>query len=399
METGSRERGLKILFIASSLPLLLLLFHLTTLNAADPKRELTKIQKEIKKGKQKVKEAIKKERSILTELEEIDRSIKRKRSELMFYDKRLQQTRSKIERLEREIIALTGKINKRKRFLKERLRTLYKQRYGDVALFLISATDYQDLIRRSRYISLIAHYDSRLMETYSKGIKRFNLKKMQMEVLRKELEANKRDVSKKMQELQLERTRKDKLLASIRQKRSSYERMIKELRESSRQLREMIKRLEKKKLPTSVVAKRFRSMKGRLPWPVNGKVLVPFGRYRDPKFNIPLFKNGIEIKAKHGEVARAISSGRVVFADWFKGYGQLLIINHGGGYHSLYGYLSEIFYKTGDIIRRGEAIGKVGESGLLNVPALYFEIRYKGKPLDPLQWLKKKKTKKLRKRR
>jgi septal ring factor EnvC (AmiA/AmiB activator) len=153
----------------------------------------------------------------------------------------------------------------------------------------------------------------------------------------------------------------------------------------------MIKRLEKERLSRSIVGRGFRALKGRLPWPVNGKVLVPFGKYKDPQFNIPVFKNGIEIKAKKGAIARAIAGGKVVFANWFKGYGQLLIISHGGGYHSLYGNLSEIFHKTGDIIKRGTAIGKIGESGLLNVPTLYFEIRHKGKPLDPLQWLRKKK--------
>ena len=215
-----------------------------------------------------------------------------------------------------------------------------------------------------------------------------------MEVLKKELERNKNNVQKKLKEIQIERTRKDKLLASIRNERSSYEKMIRELKGSSRKLREMIKRMEKKRLPPSVTGKKFRSLKGHLPWPVNGKVLIPFGKYKDPKFNIPVFKNGIEIKARNGDAARAVAGGRVVFADWFKGYGQLLIINHGGGYHSLYGHLSEIFHKTGDIINKGASVGKIGESGLLNVPSLYFEIRYKGKPLDPLRWLKRRVQKK-----
>ena len=130
--------------------------------------------------------------------------------------------------------------------------------------------------------------------------------------------------------------------------------------------------------------------KRRLPWPINGKVIVPFGKYKDPKFNITVFKNGIEIKAKEGYRPKAVAGGQVVFADWFKGYGQLLIINHGGGYHSLYGNLNEIFHETGDIIKQGTSIGKTGKSELLNVPSLYFEIRYKGKPVNPMKWLKRK---------
>jgi len=81
----------------------------------------------------------------------------------------------------------------------------------------------------------------------------------------------------------------------------------------------------------------------------------------------------------------------VIFAEWFKGFGQLIIINHGSGYHTLYGNLAEIFSKVGDIIRENQVIGKVGTSGVISGPGMYFEIRYKGKPLDPAQWLKKRK--------
>jgi len=362
--------------------------HFYPVDAKNPKRRLSEIERRLKREKQRVKESLKKEKSILSQIEKIDRALKKKQRELKDYERRLSQTRSKIHLLKKEIDLLTKKLEKRKRYLKERLRTLYKQRYGDLALILISAKDYQDLIRRSRYISFIAYYDSRLMNTYSRGIKDLNLKKKHMEVLQKELEINKNTVQQKLKEIQTERHKKNRLLSLLRSKRSYYERLVKELEESSKKLRKMIKRLERQKV---ITGKGFRALKGRLPWPVNGEVLVPFGRYKDPKFNIPVFKSGIEIKVKRGAIARAIAGGRVVFADWFKGYGQLLIINHGGGYHSLYGNLSEIFHKTGDIIKRGTAIGRIGESGLLNVPTLYFEIRYKGKPLNPLQWLRKKK--------
>jgi septal ring factor EnvC (AmiA/AmiB activator) len=161
----------------------------------------------------------------------------------------------------------------------------------------------------------------------------------------------------------------------------------------------MIKRLEKKRVPKSIIGKGFRASKGHLPWPVTGKVLIPFGKYKDPKFNIPVFKNGIEIKAKAGEHPKAAYGGRIVFADWFKGYGLLLIINHGNGYHSLYGNLSEIFHKTGDIINKGTAIGTIGAPRLMDVSTLYFEIRYKGRPVDPQIWLKRKWKGKRKKRR
>jgi septal ring factor EnvC (AmiA/AmiB activator) len=154
----------------------------------------------------------------------------------------------------------------------------------------------------------------------------------------------------------------------------------------------MIKRLEEEaKAAKKVEGKGFKKLRGRLPWPVYGKILLPYGKQEDPQFKMTTYRKGIEIGSDRGSAVLAVSEGRVVFADWFKGYGLLVIVNHGEGYHTLYANLSEIFHKTGDIIKRRQAVGKVGESGVLNVPSLYFEVRFKGKPLNPINWLRERK--------
>jgi septal ring factor EnvC (AmiA/AmiB activator) len=172
----------------------------------------------------------------------------------------------------------------------------------------------------------------------------------------------------------------------VRREKSSHERLFRELQEASKRLLDMIRKLEERE---TYEGKGFPALKGSLSWPVNGKVAVPYGSQKDPKFNTPVFRNGVYIKTDDDAV-KAVYGGKVVFADWFKGYGNLVIINHGEGYHTLYGNLSETFLKVGDIIKGKDFIGKAGESGILNAPSLYFEVRYKGKPLDPMQWLKRK---------
>lgn len=368
---------------------LLFTSHFSSLHASDPEKELQEIQKKLLKEKYRVKETIKKEQSILEELEEINKILGKKRSELKYYNNRLSETREKIGQLENEIASLSRKLETRKKYLGERLRTIYKQQHGDIASVLVSARDYQDLTKRIKYMSLLAHYDSKLMETYSSGLKELNIKMQHMEMLQKELELNKAAVKKKTDEAEQERSKKDKLLAAIRDKRNYYNKLIEELEESSERLRELIKKDEEKELSYISPGKGFMALKRRLPWPVKGEILAPFGQYKDPKFNIPTFRKGVEIKADRGDTVLSVAEGRVVYADWFKGYGLLLIVNHGDGYHTLYAHLSEIFNKTGDIIKERQAIGKSGESGLLNEPSLYFEIRHKGKPIDPLEWLKK----------
>lgn len=364
--------------------------HASYVHAASPQKKLSVIEKQLKTKKLRVKEALQKEQSILTNIQTLDQNINKKENELEEYMKRLTTTESEINALENEMSKLSDNLSIRRNFLKGRLKSLYKQQYGDSTLILISAKDYNDLIRRSRYISLIAYNDNKMMDAYTKDLDELNVKIKNLELLKNKLEINKSSAQQKKQDLKQSKIRKSRLLATVRSKRSSYEKAIEELDESSKKLRDFIKKLEQKKIPSSVLGKGFRSWRGHLPWPVNGRVIVPFGKYKDPNFNITVFKNGIEIESKEGYRPIAVAGGQVVFAEWFKGYGRLLIINHGDGYHSLYGNLNEIFHKTGDIIKQGTSLGKTGSSELMNVPALYFEIRYKGKPVDPIKWLKRK---------
>ena len=390
----ARKWDVHISLLMSSL-LLSLLFMPSSVIAAVPKKKLaekklSEVKREIESKKERVKKALKKEDSILSRIQDINKSISQKEAELREYDKEISRTQIMILGLSKEISAISGKLERRKKYLKNRLQALYKQQYGGYALLLFTAKDYQDLIRKSKFISLVAHHDTRVIQNYRASINDVEFKKKNLETLYAALETNKKKARTKKEALQTDLLRKDKLLITIRSKRSTYEKTIRELEKSAKELQVMIKELEKKKVPKSVVGKGFRSLKGNLPWPVRGRVVVPYGKYNDPKFNITVFKNGIEIKTQRGAKPVAPAGGRIVYADWFKGYGLLLIINHGSGYHTLYGNLSEIFHEAGDIINKGTAVGKVGMSSLLDAPTLYFEIRHKGKPVNPMRWLKRK---------
>jgi septal ring factor EnvC (AmiA/AmiB activator) len=127
----------------------------------------------------------------------------------------------------------------------------------------------------------------------------------------------------------------------------------------------------------------FASLKGKLKWPTKGKLTEQFGSKRRVA---NLRWQGVMIKAKEGAKVRAVSHGRVAFADWLRGYGLLIIIDHGDGYMSLYGHNQSLYKETGDWVEAGDAIAIVGESGGQQKTALYFEIRHLGKPIDPEKW-------------
>jgi septal ring factor EnvC (AmiA/AmiB activator) len=378
-----------LLLLSSLFISTLFIFPEPALCAPDYNKELIDIRRKIKEGKKIIKEAKKEEISLLDELKEISRSIKHNSEEIRKYDFQISEMNSKIETVNKEIGSLETDLAERRDLLERRLKNLYKFRRSEIALLLISSKDYSDLIKRSKYMSYIARLNKRIIDDFSSDLKMLDLKRQEVKKLKAELETSKTLLLEKIGELDAQRQKKSALLSSAKKRRSHYEKEIRELTKSSKRLRAMIKRLARLQRSTPSPDKGFSSKKGRLPWPVSGRVIVPFGNYTDPESKIEVYKNGIEIKTATGSTVRAVLGGKVVFADRFKGYGLLLILDHGGGYHSLYGQLSNIFHSTGAIIKKGSAIGSTGRSRTLDVPALYFEIRYKGKPLDPLLWLKK----------
>ena len=128
----------------------------------------------------------------------------------------------------------------------------------------------------------------------------------------------------------------------------------------------------------------FVSAKGKLPWPVDGRLLARFGDARGDDARSTW--DGVMISASAGSQVHAVHGGRVVFADWLRGAGLLVILDHGNGYLSLYGHNQSLLKAAGDIVKAGEAISTVGNSGGQDTPALYFAIRQQGRPSDPAQW-------------
>jgi murein DD-endopeptidase MepM/ murein hydrolase activator NlpD len=142
-------------------------------------------------------------------------------------------------------------------------------------------------------------------------------------------------------------------------------------------------------LPAMVAEKPFAALKGLLMMPVKGKIVSFFGHYKDEKFKVTHFQSGINIKADRGEPIRAVYSGQTLFSSWFKGFGNMIIIDHGDHYYTVYAHLEEQFKSKGDPVEAGEVIATVGDTGSLTGAGLHFEVRHHGKPMNPLGWIKK----------
>jgi len=120
---------------------------------------------------------------------------------------------------------------------------------------------------------------------------------------------------------------------------------------------------------------------------VEGKVVSIYGKVEHPKFHTITFNNGIEIAANIGTEVRSVYNGRIAYSGWFRGYGKVVIVEHGGGYYTLFARLSKIVKDINSTVEKGDVLALVGDTGSIKGPHLYFEVRQKGIPLDPLNWV------------
>lgn len=358
----------------------------TAISAEDVKKEYKKVQEQIKNQKANIKRAKRIEGVTLDEIDRTNKQLAAVENKLRSYGDRIDKTRKEIVKVKAEISELEEDIGRRKEWMKRKLRAMYKYgRASDTVLVLLAADNLSQFLRRWKYLEVLTSYELEAVEEFKRDLAALAEKQEGLSRLHAQLKTDEEKVLETRKILSMKKKQKAIILASIKKEKAAYERMLRELKKTSNDLLKIIKESEKARY----LGKGFRNLKGSFPWPVNGTVAVPYGAQEDPRFKTPIFRNGIYIASNEGAMAKAIHAGKVVFAEWFKGYGQLVIVNHGEGYHSLYANLSEIFLRTGDIIDGDTAIGRVGDSSTFNRPALYFEIRYKGKPLNPVQWLKR----------
>jgi septal ring factor EnvC (AmiA/AmiB activator) len=152
---------------------------------------------------------------------------------------------------------------------------------------------------------------------------------------------------------------------------------------------EAFRRIEPENQSAEAMPRNFHQAKGLLILPVRGKIITAYGHYRHPVLKTESVSRGIDIKADLGEPVRAVASGNVIYSKWLKGYGNLMIIEHGAHFHTVYAHAQELFKEKGDPVQSGEVIATVGDCESWNGPMLHFEIRQNGQPINPVEWFKK----------
>ncbi len=387
------------------LQIVFLLFLLNSASA-DVSDDLKGVNKEIREKQQLLKKARQVETKVKTELHQIESNLKEKEANLTTLKGELKKVESTLSRTQDQINALLVEVEKKREQIAKRVSSLYKAgEMGNVRIFFSSGSVPQVLENR-RYMRSVLDSDRKLFQQqHERLVELGNLKEaLQKDALKKEQLSGK--IRLKKQEIESEKIKKAAHLSEVKKERKSYQVTLKELQANARRLQEMVERLEarsrkgytykqdkKHPIPGNypqppVTDKGFGAQRGKLPFPVTGDIVSYFGKQKHAEFNSFTFNNGISIAASHDAGIHAVFDGEVIFADKFKGYGNMLIIDHGGGFFTLYAHASRITKKVGATVRKNEIVAHVGDTDSSRGTQLYFEIRYQGKPVDPSPWLR-----------
>ncbi len=266
--------------------------------------------------------------------------------------------------------------------LKPRLRVMDRLHRRGRLEVLLSAGDFASLVWRQRALTALVERDVRLLGE-TRAAQAFQAR---TEALLGRVEQTQSQRAELLeQERALAHAQMDILSSLLRRIGADAQlasRVVRELELTERRLARMVEVVE-----TDVVDRGFGRLRGRLPWPTRGIIEVAFGQVLNPRFNTVTFQKGLDLRAPAGEPVRAVASGRVVYAGWMKGYGNLLIVDHGGGYHTVMAHLAGFLRAVGDDVLTGDELARVGDSGSHKGAYLYFELRKNGIALDPKAWL------------
>lgn len=353
------------------------------------KKKATVVEQKIGKSEAEVLKYSRKESAVTHSLDRIDFSLNKARRQISVNKSELSALEKKISETTNEYKKLTKKIELTEDYAATRLVALYKINQMGQLNLLVTAESVHELIQRKMALERILEYDEKIRNAYVED--KVRLKKVlnrlnQQQIKKVSLKA---DMNKQFGMMYQKRKAREKLLKEIRSKKSYELATLYSFKKTAKTLDQKIESLNAKLAQDSQHKKSsFPAFKGLLKMPVRGKIARFFGAYKNNKFNVTNFCSGINIGAKRGEPVAAVYEGKIIYSSWFKGYGNMIIIDHGSSYYTLYAHLEEVFVDKGAEIKTGQVIATVGDTGSLTGPNLHFEVRHFGKPVDPLEWLK-----------
>ena len=366
---------------------LLLLLVLPAHSQQPANSDLERIRGDIARLRKKLEDVRTREKTAAQALEEVGIELDIRTRELQLAVDLQKQIEQERQNVAAQVAGVEQRIVEQKVFLRRRLAALYRLGELSYLRLLMSMDERRNPVEAMSMLSYLVTRDAR-------AVAQFEASRAQLDARTADLADKQRRVAEIRGVVEQRRAavaatyaQRERMVAALRTVGTSSERQISELEEKAKRLERLLDFLSQQQRG-SAPAVDVRTYQGALGWPAQGRLIEPFGVQRNAKFSTVTFNNGVKIAAPPGAEVRAVFVGTVLFSQWFKGYGNLIILDHGNRVFSLYGNVKAATVTVGDRVNAGQAIAGVGESEEARSGYLYFEIRRDNKPENPQKWLR-----------
>jgi septal ring factor EnvC (AmiA/AmiB activator) len=359
------------------------------------------LKTELKQLRLKIKTAESRERSTVNRLSSIDKEISLTNKLIQSLKYEEGKARKTIYQLKEDILKNENELESLRIRYKQRVLKSYKKGNLTDLEKVFSSTTWRQAIYRSHYLKLISNIEKKLTKKIEKVLVDISRQKVELEVVLRDNLNLKRDKQSQITSYRNMRINREKELNRVRNDKNALKSYVSEKEEGVQQLEKIIKRVLEDKArferelrirqqQETLKTKSFKALKGQLPWPADGRIISKFGRQWNPKLKTTTENPGVDIKGKPGSSIRTVLGGVVTTITYIRGYGTTIIVDHGGGFYTVYSHVTNIQTNVDSQVRNGDVIAYMGDSGSINGSKLHFEIWGKGQKLDPEKWLRKK---------
>ena len=367
-----------------------LIFALLTpsLTAEDTAQELEKLKKAIS-GLQVQLESRREDRSgLVSELRKLETGMSDLLAQIKATEKKITSTRKQLAAFEKRQLRLEADLQRQEQDLEEQLRSAYLLGHQSKLKLLLNQEDPQQLTRLLAYYDYIVAANKGQLDDFTADLRELIATRENVAEQSRVLALSRKNLEEQLNGLQSLKDSRKSTLAKMDAEINSAEARLQRLAEERQELEQLLQNMDRElaRLELDREMPKFADARGKMPWPVKGRLRNSFGSSRGQG---GLSWQGVNIRAEEGAEVRAVHDGRVVYSDWLRGAGLLVIIDHGDGFMSLYANNQQLMKETGDWVSGGDMLATVGRSGGQEQPGLYFEIRSQGEPQDPVLWCNK----------
>ena len=364
-------------------------------------KAINALKNEIEQLRSKIKKTESRERSTASRISSLDEEIALTSRLVQSLKREEKKTRSRITQLKEDLLKNENELEiLRVRYEQRVVNSYLKGRITDLER-VFSSTTWRQAMYRTHYLKIISDIEKKMTKQIEKLLIGISQQKLELEAALRENLILKRDKEKQMSSYRNMRINREQELSRIRFDKKAMALYVNEKEAGLKQLENIIKKILEdrarfereeriRQQQQALKTKSFSALKGRLPWPANGRIIAKFGRQWNPKLKTTTENPGIDIKGQPGSAIRAIIGGVVTTITYIRGYGTTIIIDHGGGFYTVYSHVTNIQINVDSEVRNGDVIAYMGDSGSINGSKLHFEIWGKGQKLNPELWLSKK---------